>query len=163
MHIKKATNGEADGPSVALVIPCYNEEKRLIADTFLSFVRQFPNVCFLFVDDGSTDNTRQIIHILCDKQPQNIALLSLQKNMGKAEAVRHGLLRAVQNHPDYTGYWDADLSTPLPEVFGMLRTAQAHPKAEMITGARVRLMGRTIERRTMLRYPRQYSSTHGGL
>ena len=43
----------------AIVILCYNEDKRLEASPFVSFLAENPDVRFVFVDDGSTDRTAE--------------------------------------------------------------------------------------------------------
>ena len=59
-----------------IVIPCYNEAKRLRQKDFLSLPK---NVFLLLVDDGSTDNTLDKLKKL-EKQNKNIKVLSLNKN-----------------------------------------------------------------------------------
>ena len=48
--------------SVAVVIPCYNEAGRLNSEAFTGFMQDHPQVKFIFVDDGSSDNTSEILN-----------------------------------------------------------------------------------------------------
>ena len=54
-----------------IVIPCYNEAKRLDCKTFADFATQNPNIQFLFVNDGSADNTLAVLQNL-SQQHSNI-------------------------------------------------------------------------------------------
>ena len=133
-----------------IVVPCYNEERRFRADAFVSFARRHPSVSFLFVDDGSTDATKARLADACLELPQQLSLLPLPRNVGKAEAVRQGLRRALSTPTAVVGYVDADLATPLEELEPM----QAHferGNIELVFGARVALLGRDI-RRSMVRH-----------
>lgn len=131
---------------VVLVIPCYNEEQRLNTAAFREF--RLPNDAleFLFVNDGSADNTLQVIQSLPGR------VLNLEKNSGKAEAVRRGFLEAMQTKPDLVGFWDADLATPLNELPNFLTVLASRPEIEMVFGARVRLLGRQISRNPSRHY-----------
>jgi hypothetical protein len=53
---------------------------------------------------------------------------------------------AARWRPDLIGFWDADLSTPLDELDGFLAVLDERPGIEMVFGARVGLMGRSIQR-----------------
>ena len=77
----------------AIVVPCYNEDHRLDTQQFLEYTRENINVSFIFVDDGSSDNTHSIIQNLESKSRQ-IMTVFLDKNCGKGEAVRQGFLKA---------------------------------------------------------------------
>ena len=135
-----------------IVIPCYNEAERLDVRSFQEFIQRDPSVRFLFVNDGSTDQTQPILRQLCQTKPGRFELYELKSNMGKAEAVRQGILNALASQPDFVGFWDADLATPLsiiPEFYQVLKN---RPELQMVFGARVKLMGRTIERRTSRHY-----------
>ena len=131
-----------------LVVPCYNEEKRLDLDAF----RASSGVDFLFVNDGSTDGTLRVLESLRDSDPQRFSVLNLERNSGKAEAVRRGVLAALERHPDLTGFWDADLATPFSELPGFLQIFDTRPEIEMVFGARVRLLGRDISRHASRHY-----------
>ena len=129
-----------------IVVPCYNEAHRLPGDAFLRFARETPDTGFLFVNDGSSDNTLEILHQLASESPQNIDVLDQQSNRGKAEAVRAGLLAAFAKGPRFVGFWDADLATPLQEIPRFIEVFREHPEVEFVFGSRVRLMGHDIHR-----------------
>jgi dolichyl-phosphate beta-glucosyltransferase len=111
-----------------------------------------PAVRFLFVNDGSTDRTGAILDELVSEDPEHVAVCHLAINLGKAEAVRQGLLRAFEARPVYVGYWDADLATPLATLVDFCALLDVRPELEMVFGARVRLLGRVIERRAVRHY-----------
>jgi len=131
---------------VALVVPCYNEAHRLDTDAFRNFKLSGHQIEFLFVNDGSTDSTLQIL------QSIGATIVNLEKNSGKAEAVRRGMLAAIERGPDYAGFWDADLATPLSELSGFLDVMETRSAIDMVFGARVRLLGRDISRRPSRHY-----------
>lgn len=133
---------------VALVIPCYNEATRLALATFRAFDLPGHEFSFLFVDDGSTDGTAEILDDLCHEDPSRRSWMRLAENQGKAEAVRHGVLRALEQGVDQVGYWDADLATPLDELERFCRVLDRFPPIGMVFGSRVQLLGRTIRRHT---------------
>ena len=139
-------------PQITIVVPCYNEAKRLDVERFRGFVQEHPEIGFLFVDDGSTDRTAEVIGGLIAAAPRHFALHSQPRNGGKAEAVRSGMLRALEARPRYAGYWDADLATPLHEIPRFVAALDEHSEHEICFGSRVRLLGRSIERRPARHY-----------
>jgi len=138
--------------SAIIVIPCYNEAKRLASEKFIAFARAGHPQRFLFVNDGSTDETLQVLMTLCESDPQRFLIHDLSQNRGKAEAVRQGALRAFAAGPDYMGYWDADLATPLEAIPVFCELLDSRPDLDMVFGARVRLLGRVIERNALRHY-----------
>ena len=74
--------------SVALVVPCFDEEARLDRSAFLALVDDAPCLNLVFVDDGSRDQTLAILHAMARERPDHIEVVALPKNRGKAEAVR---------------------------------------------------------------------------
>ncbi len=135
-----------------LVVPCYNEAERLDVAALETFVTGCPQVRYVFVDDGSSDATAGVITELTDRRPDQCKLIRLDRNCGKAEAIRCGVLAALQQQPTFFGYWDADLATPLDAVADMLAVFDAQPAAQMVLGSRVKLMGRDIRRQAVRHY-----------
>ena len=80
---------------MALVIPAWNEARRLDAAAFLAFVERQSAVDLHFVDDGSTDATPARLAALAEAAPGRIMVRRLEPNRGKAEAVRAGLSQAL--------------------------------------------------------------------
>ena len=78
-------------------------------------------------------------------------LLSLACNSGKAEAVRQGMLRALDSGADVVGYYDADLATPPHEMLRLLAVLD-ESGALIALASRVRLLGTKIERRALRHY-----------
>ena len=131
---------------VGLVIPCYNEQDRLSYEVFNSFLEQHPQFIFLFVNDGSLDQTKSILDKF-SQQNSRIHFLSLAKNRGKAEAVRQGMQNLLgRNSFSYVGYWDADLSAPFEECLRMIQYFEQNSRLKMIFGSRFKKLGNTIER-----------------
>lgn len=136
--------------SVTLVVPCYNEGSRLDDEAFLSLVGGDEALRLLFVDDGSKDDTAQRLAALAARSPR-ISTFSLDRNQGKAEAVRAGLRRALGEGAQFVGYLDADLATPVSEVgrlVGLLRAGTA----SVLLASRVSLLGREIQRKPARHY-----------
>jgi glycosyltransferase involved in cell wall biosynthesis len=134
-----------------LVIPCYNEAHRLDRRAFRDALDARPWLALRFVDDGSTDATRDVLEQLGAEHPE-VSVSVLPRNLGKAEAVRAGLRAALESRPGFVGYWDADLSTPLDAVDEFRRFLLEHEEIDWVRGSRVRLMGRDIDRRAMRHY-----------
>jgi dolichyl-phosphate beta-glucosyltransferase len=135
-----------------IVVPCYNERSRLDFGAFGQFVRDHDGTGFLFVDDGSTDGTRELLDDLVRADAQRMGVVHLERNRGKAEAVRRGMLECAGIGARYAGFWDADLATPLDAIPEFIDHLDAHPTVQMVFGARVRLLGRRIDRRPLRHY-----------
>lgn len=132
----------------AVVIPCYNEAQRINITTFEKFLTENESSFFiLFVNDGSTDNTKDVLQELCNKHANSASILNLEKNSGKANAVRQGLLKAYEmNAFSYLAYFDADLATPLSELFLLKQIAEANPELLIILCSRIKRLGAMVTR-----------------
>lgn len=142
-----------------LVIPCYNEERRLPVDELRAFALPGMRVELFLVNDGSRDGTLRLIEALASEDPQKFSVLNLERNSGKAEAVRRGILAAIDRKPDLVGFWDADLATPLSELTHFLNVFGKRPEIEMVFAARVRLLGRSISRNPRRHYVGRVGAT----
>jgi dolichyl-phosphate beta-glucosyltransferase len=137
----------------AVVVPCFNEARRLHVDAFTDFLRgSSGSVTLIFVDDGSGDDTLKVLGQIKAATP-DVVVLPKYPNAGKAEAVRFGMLYALgHTNAAVVGFWDADLATPLPEIHGLLAVLRQIPTIEMVFGSRVKLLGRRIERKPQRHY-----------
>jgi dolichyl-phosphate beta-glucosyltransferase len=142
-----------------VVVPCYNEEQRLPVEAFRTFETGDARVEFLFVNDGSTDGTAHLLSTLTKEDSSRFSLLDLEQNSGKAEAVRRGMLEAIERRPDFCGFWDADLATPLSEIGDFLDVFRERGEIEMVFAARVRLLGRSISRNPARHYVGRVGAT----
>lgn len=134
-----------------IIVPCYNEATRLVPEAFLGTLKNDRDLSFLFVNDGSTDGTLQVLAALKEKNPGQVEIMTLAENSGKAEAVRQGMLASLRGAFAYIGYWDADLATPLDAIGDFCRLLDSS-NAEIVIGSRVRLLGRRIERNPWRHY-----------
>lgn len=132
--------------STIVVVPCFNEAERFKSEPFVIAGSADPSLSFLLVDDGSSDSTRSVLERLQAHPSRRFSVLALDRNCGKAEAVRAGLGRAFERSPSLVGYFDADLATPIPELSGMRALFDADPELLAVLGSRVGLLGREVVR-----------------
>lgn len=138
-----------------VVVPCYNEAARFRADEFARFLedKRSAGIDLLFVNDGSGDSTLQVLSSFRDQFPSRVSILDQQPNRGKAEAVRNGMLQVIgAGRARITGFWDADLATPLEQIVDFVHLLDTRPELAMVFGARVRLLGREIQRQQLRHY-----------
>jgi dolichyl-phosphate beta-glucosyltransferase len=131
---------------VIIVVPCFNEAKRLDPQAFGDFLDCSADVTLVFVDDGSTDDTPLVLERLRQRHPRQVCTLRLSSNVGKAEAVRRGMNVTLRRRPAIVGYWDADLATPLASIPRFCDVLRARPELSLVMGSRVSLLGRQIRR-----------------
>lgn len=125
---------------LSLVIPAYNEEKRIgssLAQIIAYFRRNGYSYELIVVDDGSTDGTVEIVKGLMDEAKDG-RLLSTQHS-GKGAAVRKGVLNAEGRYIFFT---DADLSTPIVELDKFLE--QLNQGHKVVIGSR-KIAGANVE------------------
>lgn len=132
---------------ISLVIPAYNESRRL--SPFLSSITKFYQRHqndlreVIIVDDGSSDNTVEISQSFQRRLPI-LRIVQHDKNRGKGAAVRTGVLAA---RGDAIVFMDADGATPIEELPKMI-TALA--RGDVAVGNRW-LRGAITERHSSLR------------
>jgi glycosyltransferase involved in cell wall biosynthesis len=126
------TPGDA-GPCLSLVVPCYNEAANLrrgVLETVGAFTDGSPDFAeVLVVDDGSTDDSRDLIAAAARRFPR-LELIE-NRHQGKAIAVITGIRRARQ---PYVLFSDMDLSTPLTEAGKLI--AEARRGYDVVIGSR---------------------------
>jgi dolichyl-phosphate beta-glucosyltransferase len=125
---------------LSLVIPAYNEEKRIgssLAQIIAYFQRNGYSYELIVVDDGSTDRTVEVVRELMAEE-ENARLL-YAKHSGKGSAVRKGILSAKGQYVFFT---DADLSTPITELTKFLE--QLNQGYKVVIGSR-KIAGANVE------------------
>lgn len=129
---------------VGVVIPCYNEEERLLSKEFTSFIKKNSGYHLCFVNDGSKDNTLKVLNDLRKGREDFITVYDCEKNGGKAEAVRLGMLHMAKKQDlDYIGFLDADLSTDLSDFDDLVSTIES-TDYKIVSGSRISRMGANI-------------------
>ncbi len=122
-------------PTLSIVIPAYNEERRLpptlaAVRAYLD-ARAYPDAEILVVDDGSRDGTAALVEAVAREDPR-VRLLRNPGNRGKGYSVRHGMLEAGG---EWILFSDADLSAPIEELDKLLPAA-VERHAQVAIGSR---------------------------
>ena len=120
-------------PTYSIVIPAYNEERRLAAalDQVLAHARERGwEAEVLVVNDGSRDGTAALAAEYAARHP-GVRLLENPGNRGKGYSVRHGMLEA---RGEWLLFTDADLSAPIAEAEKLFAALGAG--AEVAIGSR---------------------------
>jgi glycosyltransferase involved in cell wall biosynthesis len=147
---------------VAIIVPTFDEARRLDTSAFERFLGTADGAHLLFVDDGSTDGTAAILETLAADHPR-ASVVRLAENSGKAEAVRRGIVAALEEGADVVGYWDADLSTPLDAIPTLLAVLESDPALVGVIASRVRMLGTSIDRRATRHYTGRVFATIASL
>lgn len=129
---------------VGVVIPCYNEEERLLSKEFIDYIDKNSGYHLCFVNDGSKDRTLEVLKELQKGREDFITVYDCDKNGGKAEAVRLGMLHMAKKEDlDYIGFLDADLSTDLADFDDLVKTIETSDY-KIVSGSRIARMGANI-------------------
>ncbi|NJW54044.1 glycosyltransferase [Salinimicrobium oceani] len=137
--------------SIAIIIPFFNEAERFTVEEYETSFAPYSELTFLLVNDGSSDGTGHLLNKLALKL-SNVQVLHLEKNQGKAEAVRKGSLKLLdQGKFEFIGYFDADLATPLSQLT-LFREAMQNPGNQLWFGSRIKRAGAEILRNPTRHY-----------
>ncbi len=118
----------------------------------MDHLKLHPQHAFCFVNDGSTDKTIELLHIL-KAACSNAYVLDMEKNVGKAMAVYNGIHFAIKNtDASFYGYMDADLATPLSFISIMETELKMNAELLMIFGSRQLADKGAIERKAFRHY-----------
>ena len=142
-----------------LIVPCFNESKRLPTSDFTDFLADHPDVVIVFVNDGSTDSTHASLSAIQDQIGfEQVHVMSLDRNGGKGEAIRQGMQFAIspamqdKYQPVLIGYLDADLATSLVEFQRLIDIALRRVDITLVVGSRLSLKGHHVKRTLSRKY-----------
>ncbi len=149
---------------IYIIIPVFNEASRLDKEVFLLHLQKHIHQQILFVNDGSNDNTIDIIEEIRKQANGQVHTLSLSQNKGKAEAIRIGVLKIQEKKTDADifGYIDADLATPLSQIQYIVDELESAEK-QIAFGSRVQMIGYDIQRRWSRHYLGRIFATYVSL
>ncbi len=130
---RRSSVASATAPELSIIIPAYNEERRL--PRTLPLIRDWVEARGLHaevivVDDASTDGTAAAVYQFRDQFPSLYLLTTGPHNHGKGYAVRTGMLAARGRLSLFT---DADLSAPIEEASKLLAALES---CEVAIGSR---------------------------
>lgn len=120
-------------PILSVIIPVYNEEVTLplLKSRIATLPELSQNTEILLIDDGSHDNTRQLIIDWAHETPM-VKGIFFSRNFGQQAAISAGLDYAKG---DYVGIMDADLQDPPEELLIMFNKAK-NTNADIVYGVR---------------------------
>lgn len=136
--------------TVAVVVPCYEEAGRFDVDTFAALAHRIDQL--VLVDDGSADDTARALDAVAARAAGRATVARHDRNRGKAEAVRTGMLAALDAGADVVAYFDADLATPVDELLRLIEVLHADQSRSVVIASRVGLLGHAIDRRLSRHY-----------
>lgn len=137
-------------PAISLVIPAYNEAKRIDASLrqVVENAATRAGTCeIILVVEKSTDGTAELGRRLLAGVP-HAQVIENSEQRGKGHAVRTGMLRAGG---DFVFFMDLDLSTPLREIDTFLAKANELPSVDIWIGNRRHAQTEIVRRQTLLR------------
>lgn len=132
--------------NIAIVVPCYNEEEMLpiYVEKMQALQKEFTEVSLklYLVNDGSSDNTLNVMRSLYREFPSFIHYISLSRNFGKEAAMLAGL---EMTREEYVAIMDADLQDP-PELMREMYRLIKEDKYDMVGTKRVDRQGEPLIR-----------------
>ncbi|MCR4615239.1 MAG: glycosyltransferase family 2 protein [Clostridiales bacterium] len=118
---------------LSLVVPCYNEEGN-VEEMSKAVEKAFLNCGFdyeiVFVNDGSMDNTYNVLNEIYKSSPQNIKVVNFSRNFGKESAIFAGL---KESRGDIVAIIDADLQQRPEIVLEMVKMLDEDKETDCIT------------------------------
>jgi glycosyltransferase involved in cell wall biosynthesis len=131
---------------VAIIIPCYNEAKRLDYKNVEQLILN-SDMDIFFANDGSKDNTVEVINSILSKHSNRCFLIDFKENSGKANTIFKAINQINQEGEyDFIGYFDADFSTPAIEIIRLVDELEKR-KCQFLMGSRILLLNSGIKRK----------------
>lgn len=120
----------AEYPPVSILIPCHNEADNIRETIAYALKQKYPNFEILAIDDGSTDNTLEILRELADLHDR-LRLVNLASNQGKAMGLKTAALLA---NSEYLICIDGDALLAPEATAWMVRHFLHNPRVGAVTG-----------------------------
>lgn len=141
-----------------IVVPCFNEEHRFDLLSWEQTIRAIPEISWWFIDDGSNDNTFNLLGKLTDHS--NVHLLKIENNLGKANAIRVGMiagLKYVKENSmgiDSIGYIDSDGAFSIADIKNIVMKTHRYFNIgySVVLSSRIALAGHQIIRKKSRHY-----------
>jgi glycosyltransferase involved in cell wall biosynthesis len=107
----------------------------------------YSDIDIYFANDGSRDNTVEVINIIVSKHSERCFLIDFKENSGKANTIYKAITKINQKDKyDFIGYFDADFSTPATEIIRLVEEINKQ-KCEFLLGSRILLLNSGIKRK----------------
>ena len=141
-----------------IIVPCYNEADRLEFSRYAAFLDSNTNYSICFVNDGSADATLKQLLEFRQLHENQVFVVNLLNNQGKAEAVRSGIQYMLDTEVDTVGYLDADLATDFDDYLRLVDNLQ-RKNLSMVFGSRKMDSSNQIKRKAS----REFASSMIGM
>lgn len=130
---------------IVIIVPCFNEEDRLNL-VYFNKLSTIQNTIWIFVDDGSTDNTGKILKNF--SKETNVMNLCMERNVGKSNAIAHGMNFASREFAniEWIGFLDSDGAFTSTDVERIIKMTSTINRYDAIYTSRVKMAGRNIKR-----------------
>ncbi|MCM8815550.1 MAG: glycosyltransferase family 2 protein [Candidatus Omnitrophica bacterium] len=117
---------------LSIIVPVYNESATIevVIERLLSIPLEKE---IIVIDDGSTDNTRQVLKRILNEKKNYIKAIFQPENQGKGSAIRRGLLETTG---DVIVIQDADLEYDPADFINLIKPIE-EGKADVVYGSRV--------------------------
>lgn len=138
--------------NTGIAVPCFNEEFRIDLEYWKEIIRRESQISWCFIDDGSSDNTFSKLSELTIFP--NCSVIKLERNHGKGNAIRKGLIEIAANNEQlkFLGYIDSDGAFTIDDVSNLICFSSKNPQFDAVFSSRVSLAGRNVDRKTSRHY-----------
>ncbi len=142
-----------------IIIPCFNEFKRIDKTRYINFLKANKNCTIVFSEDGSTDGTLKVLKEIQNASKDNVHIHVLDRNKGKAEAIREAVLYSYENKINFNklAYIDADLSVSLEECLSISK--EVTNDVFFAFGSRILKIDTYIKKRKFRHYSGRFIAT----
>ncbi|MBY6032512.1 glycosyltransferase [Marinobacter daepoensis] len=135
-------------PLISIITPTFNRAEFIVEAVESVMAQSYPHFEFLIVDDGSTDNTVELLQPFLE---DNRVRLFQQENQGQSVARNVAL---AESSGDFICFLDSDNYWPLDKLENQLRLFDEHPGVDILYGDNVIIdeHGKEVSRKNMTRY-----------